>query len=472
MTCLFSAKLQSTLATDTADRLLQVNLDDVKSTINMSSDNNLSGICKLLSNEVEEGGSSVNNRQWLDHLKNKYEVSEIHVIDENEIIVASTDPAYLGFDMRSGTQSGNFMNLLKEKGSVVTPYQTISYGTQVSRKYAGMRISNAYVQISYDAKRFQEDIRSEVLNATKFWHVGEHGGVIISNASDVVISEQNGFAGKLLEEVVEKTGSATASGAFFAMINGEKYVCMTSPIEGFSVCAYMPYTETLFNRNVSVLIMAYMEILLFSAIFILIYLLVKKIVVENIHKINSSLSLISQGDLDVVMDVKSNEEFAYLSNDINRTVATLKKYIGEAEARMDKELVFAKQIQHNALPSVFPPYPDCKDFEIYASMNTAKEVGGDFYFINPTKFAFLIADVSGKGIPAALFMMKSKTLIKSLVESGLSPDQVFTRANEELCSSNEAGMFVTGWLGFLDLDTGLLTFVNGGHNPPLLKRFL
>jgi serine phosphatase RsbU (regulator of sigma subunit) len=166
-------------------------------------------------------------------------------------------------------------------------------------------------------------------------------------------------------------------------------------------------------------------------------------------------------------------EFDSLSNDINATVDTLKRYIKEAEERIDEELAFAKAIQHAALPSVFPPYPSRREFEIYATMHTAKEVGGDFYdfyFIDDDNLAFLMADVSGKGIPAAMFMMQSKSIIKSCAESGMSVEQVFTVANEKLCEGNEASMFVTAWMGILNIKTGKVLFANAGHNPPLVKH--
>lgn len=102
-------------------------------------------------------------------------------------------------------------------------------------------------------------------------------------------------------------------------------------------------------------------------------------------------------------------------------------------------------------------------------MVTAKEVGGDFYdfyMLGESTLAFMIADVSGKGIGAAMFMMRAKTTIKDLAESGLAPDEIFTLANKRLCENNDAGMFVTAWLGILDLKTGALKFVNAGHNPP------
>jgi serine phosphatase RsbU (regulator of sigma subunit) len=205
----------------------------------------------------------------------------------------------------------------------------------------------------------------------------------------------------------------------------------------------------------------------------MIFLLVRRLIVKNLHQVNHALSAITDGNLETVVNVRSHEEFDALSNDINATVDTLKRYIKEAEERIDAELAFAKAIQHAALPSVFPPYPDRKEFEIFASMHTAKEVGGDFYdfyFVDDENLAFLMADVSGKGIPAAMFMMTAKTFIKSFAESGLSVEQVFTHANAKLCEGNDAGMFVTAWLGILNTKTGQVQFANAGHNPPLVRH--
>ena len=143
------------------------------------------------------------------------------------------------------------------------------------------------------------------------------------------------------------------------------------------------------------------------------------------------------------------------------------------EARIEADLSVARSIQTSALPSVFPPYPDRKEFELYASMNAAKEVGGDFYdfyMLEQDSLGFLIADVSGKGIPAAMFMMKGKTIIKGLAENSQSPAEVFTVANEKLCEGNDAELFITAWIGFLDLKTGMVHVANAGHNPPVLIR--
>lgn len=226
-------------------------------------------------------------------------------------------------------------------------------------------------------------------------------------------------------------------------------------------------------RSVTLYLVTFMEILIFTAIFILVYQMLKTKVVMNLYKVNDRLTAITNGNLDTVIDVRAYREFSELSDHVNATVATLKRYIREAEERIDQELEFARQIQHSALPSVEGSFASRRDFDLYASMDAAKEVGGDFYdfyLLDRTTLVFLIADVSGKGIPAAMFMMRAKTLIRDLAESGRPVDEVFGEANRRLCEGNDADMFITAWIGRLDLRTGTLTYVNAGHNPPLLCR--
>ena len=141
--------------------------------------------------------------------------------------------------------------------------------------------------------------------------------------------------------------------------------------------------------------------------------------------------------------------------------------------KTEAELNVASHIQKNMLPCIFPPYPEREEFDIYATMMPAKEVGGDFYdffLIDPDHLAIVIADVSGKGVPAALFMVIAKTLIKNNTAGMTEPKGIFEKTNDQLCENNEEGMFVTGFMGILEISTGVFSFVNAGHNPPLLKR--
>lgn len=161
------------------------------------------------------------------------------------------------------------------------------------------------------------------------------------------------------------------------------------------------------------------------------------------------------------------------------TLADRTRKLLEIQVRdsMDKqqiasELSVATHIQTSMLPRIFPAFPEREDFDIYASMNPAKEVGGDFYdffLIDKDHLAIVVADVSGKGVPAALFMVIAKTLLKDHAQSGDVPTLVFKEVNQLLCESNDEGMFVTAWMGVLELSTGHLDYVNAGHNPPLLK---
>lgn len=162
-----------------------------------------------------------------------------------------------------------------------------------------------------------------------------------------------------------------------------------------------------------------------------------------------------------------------------RMTENLKKYIENLKTlttekgRIDAELKFASEIQAQMLPRVFPAFPEHEEFDLYASMTPAKEVGGDFYdffMIGEDHLAIVIADVSGKGVPAAMFMALSKALIKNYARTQIDVNEVFNSANQVLCEGNEAGLFVTAWFGMLNLATGKLSYVNAGHNPPLLRK--
>lgn len=213
------------------------------------------------------------------------------------------------------------------------------------------------------------------------------------------------------------------------------------------------------------------DILLFTVLYLMAVVLVDTVVCRNLKSVNNSLQKIIGGDLDEVISVRDSAEFSLLSDDINQTVLTLKGYIDESEKRMEKELALAAFIQESALPHVFTF--NRNDFEIYALMKPAKQVGGDFYdyfFTDVNKMALVIADVSGKGIPAAMFMMRAKTAIGNSARVGKSPSEILYEVNNILCDGNDAEMFVTAWIGIVDLETGILTCANAGHEYPVLCR--
>ena len=466
--------IQTRLSERNAISLLELNLSDVREDIIDASDENLLKLTRSIAAELD--AMETVDSACLPALVAKYDVTEINVIDQNGIIIATTYPSFMNYDMRSGAQSAEFMVLLSGETEHVQSYQRLSYDARISRKYGGVVLERGgFVQVGYGAERFQRDIDEFVVGVTRNRHVGEDGCIIIVDEKWNIVSDRNGNEGENLSisGIWIDTATMPEDQVFTAQVDGHTCDCMYRTAEGYRIVAVMPQSEAALSRNVSVGVTTAMQIVVLTALFIMIFVLVKRLVVKNIYRINDSLSAITEGKLDTVVDVRSHVEFEDLSNDINSTVDTLKRYIADAAARIDAELAFAKAIQHSALPSVFPPYPGRKEFDIHAAMYTAKEVGGDFYdfyFVDEDNLAFMIADVSGKGIPAAMFMMQSKTLLKSCAESGMPIEPVFTTANEKLCEGNEAGMFVTAWMGLLNVKTGRLTFANAGHNPPLIKR--
>lgn len=475
MTTVFTWALQTELAKNEASELIKLNIEDVREDILDASNKNLLELTKKIASRLNSAEKA--DTALLNELGKEFDIAEINVIDSQGIITASTYENFLEYDMRGGSQSAEFLVLLDGKTKeYVQNYQPTSSDPTISRKYAGIVLNGGgFVQVAYDAERFQKDIDDVIVGVTRNRHVGENGCIIIAGEDWNIVSDRHGNEGKNLDfsGVYIDRSTMPEGDLFNAVVYDDDAICSYIVSEGYYIVAVLPRTEAMFSRDISVYITVFMEFVVFGILFIVVYFLIKKLVVDNMAKINRSLAKITSGNLDTVVDVRTNEEFASLSDDINSTVLTLKRYIAEAAARSDKELEFAKTIQHSAIPTVFPPYPGHSEFDIYAAMDTAKEVGGDFYdfyFVGENKLGFLIADVSGKGIPAAMFMMTAKTIIKGYAESGKSVDEVFTIANEKLCESNEAGMFVTAWFGVLDLLTGKVEFVNAGHNPPLVRH--
>ena len=182
-------------------------------------------------------------------------------------------------------------------------------------------------------------------------------------------------------------------------------------------------------------------------------------------------------------------EFQTMQGEINRTSLALNQQMDtirrmereqaelenrrKEQERMAQELSMAKEIQRNALPHIFPPFPHRKEFDLYASMDPARNVGGDFYdfyFIDRNHLCLLIADVSGKGIPAAMFMMVAKRVLEDAARREASVSEILQKTNEALLENNQTDMFVTVWLAILDVSTGQLTAANAGHEPPVLRR--
>ena len=204
-------------------------------------------------------------------------------------------------------------------------------------------------------------------------------------------------------------------------------------------------------------------------------------IVKPLNSITKRISEIQGGDMEFEMEdtYRTGDEIEVLANafsDLTHKTAEYVEQVRKVSAekeRIGSELRMATRIQESMLPNTFPAFPDCPAVDIYASMDPAKEVGGDFYdffFIDPEHLAMVIADVSGKGVPAALFMMISRTIIKNCAMLGKSAAETLEESNRAMCSENRMEMFVTVWIGILEISTGRIATANAGHEDPIICR--
>lgn len=202
-------------------------------------------------------------------------------------------------------------------------------------------------------------------------------------------------------------------------------------------------------------------------------------IVKPISILTERVSELDGDKLDFTWELKNHDETMVLAHSFQTMTQKMKEYIENIteitaeKERIGAELNVATKIQADMLPKIFPPFPERKEFDVYAQMTPAKEVGGDFYdffLVDDDHLAIVIADVSSKGVPAALFMVIAKTLIKNHAMNLESLADVFYKVNNQLCEGNEEGMFVTAWMGVVTISTGEFEYVNAGHNPQLIRN--
>jgi phosphoserine phosphatase RsbU/P len=213
-------------------------------------------------------------------------------------------------------------------------------------------------------------------------------------------------------------------------------------------------------------------------ILVMVVVFIARTITKPVRFLASTSEEIAKGNLDIELpEPVSDDEIGALTHSFIEMKVALKAYIANlaettaAKERIESELKIARAIQMSFLPKRFPPFPQKQAFEIYAALEPAREIGGDFYdfsLLDDNQLFFTIGDVSGKGIPAALFMAVSKTLIKGIVAPDMELSEVIKRVNLELCRDNEAMMFVTVFCGILNFTTGELRYTNAGHLPPVL----
>jgi len=312
-------------------------------------------------------------------------------------------------------------------------------------------------------------------NGTVITHYNKE---LIMNETIFSVAERRGDA--LLREIGRKMIRGESGFVpFRSIVRGRPCWMYYTPVpsSGWAIGVIYPkdeLTEDIIHLNRTVIFLGIAGILLLSVAVIL----NTRSITRQLIEMSEAAERIGAGDLDIELPpVKSGDEVGKLTAAFHYMKTSLKEYIRQltettaAKERIESELKIASEIQMGILPKKFPPFPDRTEFDIFATIKPAKEIGGDFYdffFIDQNLLCFVIADVSGKGIPAALFMAVTRTFIKAIATPGIAPGELLTKVNEELCIGNDSNMFVTIFCGILDTKTGEILYTNAGHNPPLI----
>lgn len=334
--------------------------------------------------------------------------------------------------------------------------------------------------------------------------INDQGQILFSGSSDgelsVRVNGDNDLRNNSNTELADLVKSALSGNTDLAIINidGKEYYVSYAPMEtvGWSFLTVLPEEEVLkpskallaeldtSNKEQSSFVESYVWLsILYCIILLCVIGLIASLIsirlanrlAAPVVKLTDSVRHIEGDNLDFEWDMNTGDEVQSLAESFKSMTSRMKQYIKDITAitaekeRIGAELSVATHIQASMLPSVFPPFPDRKEFDLYAKMDPAKEVGGDFYdffLVDDDHLALVIADVSGKGVPAALFMVIARTLIKNHAKSGESPEDVFMNSNDQLCEGNGEEMFVTAWLGVIDLNTGVMRFCDAGHEYP------
>jgi hypothetical protein len=337
-------------------------------------------------------------------------VDELCVIDASGILTHSATLGDIGLDFKTiGGQAAGFLPLLDQETEIAQQIVPNSRAGEMI-KYVGVWLpAGGFVQVGCREASLRRLARSAVTGLTHNRHVsGKDGYLVITTAGGTIISHPD---------------PAFESGQWRGP--GEDCYWQRRDVEGFPVYAIIPRHAAIVERRVLVGTSAFLN----AAALVLAALLAGLVIAGWVR--------------------------------------------AQVRARRAREMAMAADIQENAIPRIFPPYPDEKRMDLFASMEPAREVGGDFYdfyFTGPDRLLFLVADVSDKGVPAALFMMRAKTILKNLAQTGLPLAEAVQAANEALCEGNAANMFVTAWVGEIDLASGKVLYVNAGHNAPLVLR--
>ena len=487
--------LQTKEAFSAAESLIELRMEDAKKQISIN-ENNLKAVLDIcnasMANDVKTVAyilecvpAFATDAHKLEELRQVMGYDEIHVVNKHGLIEnCAIDPVignaehYIGFNLKLHAQSEPFVHGIGKKDFVlVQPPLPRGMDRRLFQYGGASRLDDeGIVQLGISVSFLERAMENNSLaTLSPGLRIGVGGEILILRGEKIVGAARVDLEGRTLTSIGLDQKLINdihqGEGSFSAEIDGVKFFGLFVQSGDLTLVGVMPNYEVTSKRNGVAIQLIIAGLVLMLVVFLSVSKLVQTIVIDGIDRINVSLGRITAGHLDEKVEEDNSEEFRKLSGGINTTVEALKGAIAAEKTRLNSELEFARAVQISALPQIH----DDPRFEIYASMEAAKEVGGDFYdffIVDESHLAFLIADVSGKGIPAAMFMMNAKAQLKSnILNNPQKPlNEVIYEVNNSICEGNDACMFVTVFVGVLDLRSGLLTYVNAGHNAPVVRR--
>ena len=404
-------------------------------------------LCRFAHELVAEWGTAEKAaKEDMSATARRLHVDRVSVVGSNGVVLASSEPKLVGFDFASHTNTVEFLDLNGKEHFIAQPFRRPVDNPQAPlMKFVGIAFQNGgFVQIGDSIHPGDTHRRRDYVfvQSMQDEHISNNGYfVIVDPAEGTIVSTQDRekAGGKAADAGFVDLDFADGDGPVRARIFGQNSLVWRVKPEFFDVVGYVvfPLADLMHERDISIFLAALLFLVGYSVVYV--FLL----------KISGQSARLREQNAQM-------EAF----------------HAREASARQ-RDLMLAKNIQVSALPCIFPPFPSHREIDLYALFRTAKEVGGDFYdffFVSPARLCLVIADVSDKGVPAALFMMKARSMIKSCVMTREKLEDAMSDANGMLCTNNVAGMFVTAWVGVFDLDSGELEFVTAGHNPPYILR--
>ena len=415
---------------------------------------------------VSLDSQTLRNQERLQELCNKLGAEQIALTDAENRVEAAVPQSLIGLTLEEGNEIRPVVQQDETGESIISAFGEFNRNDM---QYARVRRMDApgCVRLGFLARlKDKSRIDNSLKDGSIKLKLGENGSIVIFRRG---VRLTNNVAGVSDSELLSLPQGRVKS----LRAEGRRYFAYAMAGGDFCVVGLLPTggVYSIVLRTMQTLLLS--NLVLFIMMFCVVSWLLQRIVIRGISQVNASLREITEGDLERKVEVMTCPEFSLLSNGINFMVDSLRSVGEERQFQVKRDLDLARAIQTASLPNKFPAFPNVPEFDLCATCLQAHEVGGDFYdFYMPDSnhLHFLVADVDASGIPAALFMMRAMSLIRTLARGGDSPANIVSEANRELSDSGQASVAMALFYASLDIRTGQLTYTCAGRTHCLLQR--